>query len=265
MVASADGLGHPGRAGDAGPGRQRRRRRHRHQRGHCRHRPAPVRHGWRPVRAGAPRQGTCVHCLNASGRSGSGASGSRAARRGPFGDAVPPRRAHRHRARLRRRLGGAPRALRHAADGSTARARHRAGPRRLPRQPVARRLPDPPRPAGPRGPARARRARRTARAIVFAGPASPPRCEPSPTAVATRSTRATSARACCSWATGGSRQPTWPAARPTGSHRCRRRRGESTCSPCPRTRRATSRSARRPSPATSSCRPTPATSAGRTC
>ncbi len=151
-------VGHPGRALDPGPGRQRSGCRHRHQRGHRRHRPAPVRHGWRPARTGPPQAvwnaPTRCQWLFALGR---WRLGSRCSQRA-FGDAVPARRTHRHRARLRRRLGSTPRALQHAARWQRCSPAGRAGRGRLPRQPVARQLPDPRRPAGPRDPAAARRA-----------------------------------------------------------------------------------------------------------
>ena len=84
---------------------------------HRRHRPAPVRHGRRPVRARPPTGRRASTALNASGRAGSGADADALRAEGHTRDAVPPRRPHRHRARLRRRLGRAARTLRHAAAG----------------------------------------------------------------------------------------------------------------------------------------------------
>ena len=111
-----------------------RRRGDRHQRGARRHRPAPVRHGRRPVRP-RPRRRRGPRAERR--RAGPARRRRRApARRGPHGDAVPPRHPHGHRARLRRRLAGAARALRPPAAGRRAGAGDRLAERRLPGVPL---------------------------------------------------------------------------------------------------------------------------------
>ena len=135
---------------------------------HRRHRPAPVRHGRRPVRPRATPGGDVVG-LNASGRAGVGAD---AAALRDEGHAAMPFR-HDVRTRdgpgLRRRLGGAARALRRCSISTTSLG---AGDpprrRRLPGQAVARPRRHVPR---RRAPARAARARRPGGA---AGRARPP-------------------------------------------------------------------------------------------
>ena len=80
-----------------------------------------------------------VLALNATGRAGAGADAAALRAEGhvdmPFRHDIRTR----HRARLRRRLGGAARALRPPAAVGAARAGDRAGRRRLPGQPAARR------------------------------------------------------------------------------------------------------------------------------
>ena len=153
--------GHVGRRGNVPRRGQRGRRRARHERRPRRHGPAPVRHGRRPLRHRPPRgtvgpdRGHGVECQRASG------FGSRSrsdARRRPDGDAVQARHPIGHGAGVRRRLDGAPRALREHPDRATPRSGAGAGGRWVSGQPVARRL------ARPARSAVARTARRTRRA-----------------------------------------------------------------------------------------------------
>ena len=141
--------------------------------------------------------------LNASGRAGSGADAAALRAEGHTRDAVPPRHPNRHRARLRRRVGRAPRALRPAPAGRRARARHRAGRGRLPGVAAPRRL------AGARSTSRrrvaARRARSTgrrARATVSAGRRGPGAARHRRGRTGRASTRASSATDCSASAAG---------------------------------------------------------------
>ena len=131
--------GHAGRAGRDGPRRERRGRGHRHERGDRRDRPAPLRDGRRPVRARprARRRADRARRLRPGRqRRRSGAAARRGARR----DAVPPRRPDGDDPGLRRRLGGAPPALRAPPARRRAGAGDRAGRGRLPGLAAARRL-----------------------------------------------------------------------------------------------------------------------------
>ena len=126
LVASADQLATQAGLRALRPRRQRRRR----------GASPPTRPSPSPRRTCAAWAATCSRSCTASGEvlraqlERPGRLGRRrrgAARRRSHRDAVPPRHPQRHRARVRRRLDGAARAVRHAAPVATARAGDRSG------------------------------------------------------------------------------------------------------------------------------------------
>ena len=118
--------------------------------------------------------------LSAAGRAGSGADAAALRAEGHRGDAVPPRHAHRHRPRLRRRLGGAARAVRPAAPGRRAGPGDRAGRGRLPGLATAGRVPGHGRRRRPRPARRAGRPGPPARSAGSPSGRRAGRCGPSP-------------------------------------------------------------------------------------
>ena len=224
---------------DVRPRWQRCRRRPGGERGDGGRRAALVRHRRRPVRDRAHPVGRGPRARRQRlGRVGLRCRGD--ARRGASPDATAPRRAQRHRARLRRRLDAAARATRLAAV---------RGDRRAGDPPRRGRRPGQPAPVRVARPARRRRRRRgssswpsrranrarSCAARVWRSP-----CRRSSGAVATRSTVERSAKGCSSSAMACSTPTTSIGYRRAGSRCSPSRCSATSCTRSGRRRRATS-------------------------
>ena len=184
-----------------------------------------------------------VHGLDASGSAGSGSDAG--AMRAEGLRRMPLRHDVRSvdRARVRRRLDAAARAIRLAAVRRDRGAGDPPRRGRVPGQPAARARRSPCSTTTPRRASSSSSSRRRTRARSCAGPVWRSPCRRSSVAVARRSTAERSVRACSSSATGCSTPPTSIACRPTGCRCSPSRCSDTSCTRSGRRRRATSCSA----------------------